>query len=99
MSQPDMQPEGVPHDGHGQGAGAGARESARGGTEGSRSGDLTGRAFPLGDWGEPAERLDELYRWVERGALNTAAWYLSDRAWKRRGARLSRVGAALGGVG
>ncbi|MEV0119209.1 SLATT domain-containing protein [Streptomyces sp. NPDC050844] len=99
MSQPDMQPEGVPHDGHGQGAGAGAQESARGGTEGSRAGDLTGRSFPLGDWGEPAARLDELYRWVERGALNTAAWYLSDRAWKRRGARFSRVGAALGGVG
>ena len=29
--------------------------------------DLTGRPFPLGDWGEPAERLDELYRWVEDG--------------------------------
>ncbi|MDI3420368.1 SLATT domain-containing protein [Streptomyces luteolus] len=60
--------------------------------------DLTGRAFPLGDWGEPAERLDELYRWVEAGALHTAAWYLADRTWKRRGARLLRLGAALGAV-
>ena len=47
-------------------------------------GDLTGKPFPLGDWGEPAERLDELYRWVETGALRTAEWYLSDRVWKRR---------------
>ncbi|MFJ5305547.1 SLATT domain-containing protein [Streptomyces sp. NPDC088350] len=61
-------------------------------------GDLAGRTFPLGDWGEPAARLDELYRWVERGALDTAAWYLTDRVWKRRGARVLRGGAALGGV-
>jgi hypothetical protein len=104
-----MQPEGVPHEGQGSGAeagaepgaesGAGARRSVPGGVDGSPGGDLTGRTFPLGDWGEPAQRLHELYRWVERGALNTAQWYLSDRAWKRRGARLSRVGAALGGLG
>lgn len=62
----------------------------------ARPGDLTGRVFPLGDWGEPAERLDELYRWVERGALETAAWYLADRVWKRRAARLLRGGAAVG---
>ncbi|MBO1333697.1 SLATT domain-containing protein [Streptomyces sp. VRA16 Mangrove soil] len=62
------------------------------------SGDLTGRTFPLGDWGEPAERLDELYRWVEQGALRTADWYLADRAWKRRGARGLRAGAAFGAV-
>nr|WP_202539493.1 SLATT domain-containing protein [Streptomyces sp. SID8379] len=62
------------------------------------TGDLTGRTFPLGDWGEPAERLDELYRWVEQGALRTQAWYLADRAWKRRGARVLRAGAALGAV-
>lgn len=43
-------------------------------------------------------RLDELYRWVERGALNTAAWYLADRVWKRRGARALRGGAAAGAV-
>ncbi|WP_217144839.1 SLATT domain-containing protein [Streptomyces sp. AC627_RSS907] len=87
MGQPEMQPEGPPHDGRG---GEGAA--------GLRPGDLTGRAFPLGDWARPAERLDELYRWVERGALETAAWYLADRVWKRRGARLLRSGAAAGAV-
>ncbi|WP_089100039.1 SLATT domain-containing protein [Streptomyces hyaluromycini] len=87
MGQPEMQPEGPPQDGRG---GEGAA--------GLRPGDLTGRAFPLGDWGEPAERLDELYRWVERGALETAAWYLADRVWKRRGARALRCGAAVGAV-
>lgn len=85
--QPEMQPEGPPQDGRG---GEGAA--------GLRPGDLTGRTLPLGDWGEPAERLDELYRWVERGALQTAAWYLSDRVWKRRGARALRGGAAAGAV-
>ncbi|MGN5379591.1 SLATT domain-containing protein [Streptomyces lasalocidi] len=79
-----MQPERPPQDGRGEGS------------AGLRPGDLTGRPFPLGDWGEPAERLDELYRWAERGALRTAAWYLRDRVWKRRGARLLRVGAAAG---
>mgnify|MGYP006170402249 CR=1 FL=1 len=87
--QPEMQPEGVPHDGDGAGAG----------TPGAAPGDLVGRSFPQGDWGEPAERLDELYRWVERGALDTAAWYLRDRTRKRLGARLLRGGAALGGAG
>jgi hypothetical protein len=84
--QPDMQPEGPPQDGRGGGA---ARRWP---------GDLTGRPFPLGDWAEPAQRLDELYRWVERGALDTAAWYLADRVWKRRGARTLRCGAAAGAV-
>ncbi|WP_424858265.1 SLATT domain-containing protein [Streptomyces sp. SAI-170] len=87
MGQPEMQPEGPPQDGAGDGAAA------------LRPGDLMGRAFPQGDWAEPAERLDELYRWVEHGALQTAAWYLSDRVWKRRGARALRTGAALGAVG
>ncbi|MFF5477272.1 SLATT domain-containing protein [Streptomyces sp. NPDC012935] len=87
MVQPEMQPDRSPQDGRG---GEGAA--------GLRPGDLTGRAFPLGDWGEPAVRLDELYRWVERGALNTAAWYLADRVWKRRGARALRGGAAFGAV-
>lgn len=64
----------------------------------AEDGDLTGRPFPLGDWGEPAERLDELYRRVEADALRTAEWYLSDRAWKRRGARILRAGAAAGAV-
>lgn len=84
--QPEMQPEGPPQDGRGEGA------------AGLRPGDLTGRTLPLGDWGEPAERLDELYRWVERGALETAAWYLADRVWKRRVARVLRGGAAAGAV-
>lgn len=64
----------------------------------ARGEDLTGRPFPLGDWGEPAERLHELYRWVEAGALRTADWYLADRVWKRRGARTLRAGTALGAV-
>ncbi|MFF5185418.1 SLATT domain-containing protein [Streptomyces sp. NPDC000345] len=81
-----MQPEGPPQDGRGEGA------------AGLRPGDLAGRALPLGDWGEPAERLEELYRWVERGALQTASWYLADRVWKRRGARVLRGGAAAGAV-
>ncbi|MFD4577145.1 SLATT domain-containing protein [Streptomyces sp. NPDC058417] len=81
-----MQPGGPPQDERGEGA------------SGLRPDDLTGRAFPLGDWGEPAERLDELYRWVERGALETASWYLADRVWKRRGARALRGGAAAGAV-
>ncbi|WP_435851248.1 SLATT domain-containing protein [Streptomyces thermolilacinus] len=64
----------------------------------ARGEDLTGRPFPLGDWGEPAERLHELYRWVEGNALRTVDWYLTDRVWKRRGARALRTGTALGGV-
>ncbi|MEU6056899.1 SLATT domain-containing protein [Streptomyces sp. NPDC047097] len=68
------------------------------GARGSRGGDLAGRPFPLGDWGEPAARLDELYRWVEQDALRTADWYLADRGWKRRGARALRAGTALGAV-
>ncbi|MEU6818854.1 SLATT domain-containing protein [Streptomyces sp. NPDC046860] len=63
-----------------------------------RPGDLVGRAMPLGDWGEPAERLDELYRWVEQGALRTADWYLADRMWRRRAARTLRAGTAAGVV-
>ncbi|MFF0744317.1 SLATT domain-containing protein [Streptomyces sp. NPDC004111] len=96
MSQPEMQPEGPParHD-----AGSGPVSGAGGGDEwGWDAEDLTGRPFPLGDWGEPAERLDELYRWVEEGALRTARWYLADRGWKRRTARALRLGAAVGVV-
>jgi hypothetical protein len=81
-----MRPEGPPQDGRGEGA------------AGLRPGDLAGRAFPLGDWGEPAQRLHELYRWAERGALQTAAWYLADRVWKRRAARALRGGAAAGAL-
>ncbi|GGQ37994.1 hypothetical protein GCM10010266_71720 [Streptomyces griseomycini] len=86
MGQPEMQPEGRPQDGRGEGA------------AGLRPGEPGGRVFPLGDWGEPAARLDELYRWVERGALDTAAWYLAERMWKRRCARVLRAGAAVGAV-
>ncbi|MEU6810387.1 SLATT domain-containing protein [Streptomyces sp. NPDC046831] len=86
MGQPESEPEGRRRDGRG------------GEAAGPRSGDLAGRPFPHGDWGEPAERLDELYRWVERGALDTVAWYLADRTWKRRGARVLRGGAAVGAV-
>jgi hypothetical protein len=55
-----------------------------------------GRAFPLGDWGEPGDRLDELYVWVEQRALFIADWYLADRSRKRLGARVLRTGASLG---
>ncbi|NUW04007.1 MULTISPECIES: SLATT domain-containing protein [unclassified Streptomyces] len=113
MSQPEMQPEGPPRKESDAGSGEnGAEHSATGvpveGRAGGRSGgragwraggrDLTGRPFPLGDWGEPAERLDELYRWVETGALDTADWYLNDRVWKRRAARALRMGTAAGVV-
>ncbi|MFD6800827.1 SLATT domain-containing protein [Streptomyces cyaneofuscatus] len=85
--------------GGGAGSGGGARAGgAWGGGSGAGGRDLTGRPFPLGDWGEPAERLDELYRWVESGALETAEWYLADRVWKRRGARALRLGTAAGVV-
>ncbi|OEU96363.1 hypothetical protein AN216_20850 [Streptomyces oceani] len=57
---------------------------------------MLGRAFPLGDWEEPAARLDELYQWVEQGALRQVDWYLADRRWKRRIARSLRAGAAVG---
>jgi hypothetical protein len=57
--------------------------------------DLRNLPFPLGDWGEPAERLEELYRWAEEGAQRTSDWYLADRVWKRRAARALRLGAAV----
>jgi SMODS and SLOG-associating 2TM effector domain 2 len=60
--------------------------------------DLSVRQFPLGDWGEPAERLEELYRWSEERALEAIEWYHRDRRWKRRGARVLRYLAALLGV-
>ncbi|MFF2524113.1 SLATT domain-containing protein [Streptomyces liangshanensis] len=59
---------------------------------------MTGGPFPLGDWGEPAERLDELYRWAESGALRTVAWYLADRVRKRRAACVLRASTAFGVV-
>ncbi|GGZ13436.1 SLATT domain-containing protein [Streptomyces poonensis] len=90
MSQPEMQPERASQEGRGDSAGL------RSG--GESGGDLTGRPFPAGDWGEPAERLEELYRWVERNALHTVTWYLADRVWKRRCAWVLRAGAALGAL-
>lgn len=86
MGQPERQPEGPPQDGRGRRA------------AGPLPGDLAGRPFPPGDWAEPAERLEELYRWVERGALETVTWYLADRTGRRRTARALRAGAALGAV-
>ncbi len=81
-----MQPERASREGQGDSAGL------------PPDGDLTGRPFPVGDWGEPAERLEDLYQWVERGALRTVAWYLADRVWKRRCAWGLRTGAALGAL-
>lgn len=99
VSQPEMQPEEAPRRyslkkgfRRGRGYAEGAFEGACGP---AGNGDLRGRPFPLGDWGEPAERLDELYRWAEARALRTADWYLRDRMWKRRGARALRCAAAL----
>ncbi|MFC8271845.1 SLATT domain-containing protein [Streptomyces sp. NPDC057271] len=89
MQPPEMQPP-QPQPGKPGRPGEPGRPAARR--------DLTGTPFPLGDWGEPAERLDELYRWVESHALSTAEWYLSDRVWKRRSARALRLGTALGVV-
>ncbi|MDI5962077.1 SLATT domain-containing protein [Streptomyces sp. SL13] len=62
-----------------------------------RAGDLAGAPFPQGDWGDPAARLAELYRWAEQDASRTAEWYLADRLWKRRLARLARA-VTLAGV-
>ncbi|MFJ4922446.1 SLATT domain-containing protein [Streptomyces sp. NPDC088725] len=107
MSQPEMQPGGPSRDGGPAHEGGTAREEGAGplsganagavyGEGGPPSGDLTGGPFPLGDWGEPAVRLDELYRWVETGALRTVGWYLAERARKRRYARVLRAATALG---
>jgi hypothetical protein len=52
----------------------------------------------VGDWGRPAERLAEVYRWSEEGALRTVDWYLRDRAGKRRAARTLRAGAVVAAV-
>ncbi|MFF4653195.1 SLATT domain-containing protein [Streptomyces sp. NPDC001380] len=95
MSQPEMQPEeenpwsGEPGE-EDQPAPATAEDGAR-----PRRADLGARQFPLGDWGEPAERLEELYRWSEERAVEAVDWYLRDRAWKRRAARSLRLVAAV----
>ncbi|MFI1204909.1 SLATT domain-containing protein [Streptomyces sp. BHT-5-2] len=105
MSQPEMQPEGPPRGEGGSDRGRGRfpdRHRPHGRPERRPAGplrgrgDLVGRAFPHGDWGEPGGRLDALYLWSEEGALRTADWYLRDRLAKRRGARALRLGAAAG---
>lgn len=73
--------------------------TAPGRTPTRRRADLSARQFPLGDWGEPAERLEELYRWSEERAVEAIDWYRRDRVWKRRWARLLRFGAAVSAVG
>ncbi|WNI16300.1 SLATT domain-containing protein [Actinacidiphila sp. ITFR-21] len=83
MSQPDMFPEEEP------------REEPQRRALRHRHEDLRALPFPLGDWGEPAERLEELYRWAETGALQTADWYLHDRLRKRHGARTLRIAASV----
>lgn len=86
MGQPDMFPEETPRE-----------EPARRALHHQHE-DLRALPFPLGDWGEPAERLEELYRWAESGAERTADWYLHDRISKRRAARSLRTAAALFGA-
>ncbi|WP_435837878.1 SLATT domain-containing protein [Streptantibioticus parmotrematis] len=81
----------------GAGAGLGAGLGAlfgRGLTRGP--GDLRGAPFPVGDWGDPAARLEELYVWAETDALRTVDWYLADRLWKRAGARAARATTIVG---
>nr|WP_257019117.1 SLATT domain-containing protein [Streptomyces sp. TLI_235] len=97
MSQPEMQPEESPW-----GKDVGEEDqppvAAAGRTPTRRRTDLSARQFPLGDWGEPAERLEELYRWSEERAVEAIDWYRKDRVWKRRWARLLRFCAAVTGV-
>nr|WP_180218418.1 SLATT domain-containing protein [Streptomyces albus] len=57
---------------------------------------MLGRGFPSGDWDEPAERLEELYQWVEQEAMRVVDWYLADRTRKRRWARALRGGVVAG---
>ncbi|MFI5528834.1 SLATT domain-containing protein [Kitasatospora sp. NPDC051853] len=92
MSQPEMQPEESPW---GKDLGEEDQPVATSSpTPTRRRTDLSARQFPLGDWGEPAERLEELYRWSEERAVEAIDWYRRDRVWKRRWARLLRFGAA-----
>lgn len=93
-----VRPGGGPEAGPEAGPATDPGTRAETGTETGTAADLTGRPFPSGDWGEPAERLDELYRWVESDALRTADWYLADRTGKRRSARALRAGTAGGAV-
>ncbi|WP_081982465.1 SLATT domain-containing protein [Streptacidiphilus albus] len=106
MSQPDMQPEespwgsdSAPEEQRSAAAAAANPSRSAAATSGTRGRDLSVRQFPLGDWGEPAERLEELYRWSEERALEAVDWYHRDRRWKRRGARVLRYLAVLLGIG
>lgn len=82
-----MFPEGAPRE-----------EPSRRALHHRRPEDLRALPFPLGDWTEPAEHLEELYRWAENGALCTADWYLSGRLPKRRAARALRLCATVCGT-
>lgn len=53
------------------------------------------RPVPPGSWQQPTERLEELYQWVEDGALTAADWYWRRRRAKRRAALLLRWGTAV----
>ncbi|MFF2940087.1 SLATT domain-containing protein [Streptomyces niveus] len=100
MSQPDMQPGGPAPDEGARGAPGSVNGSGSAG--GPRPGAVPWGAvsgvFPAGDWSEPAQRLDELYRWAEAGALRTVARYRAQRARKRLCARALRAATALGVV-
>ncbi|WP_329496398.1 SLATT domain-containing protein [Kitasatospora herbaricolor] len=95
MSQPEMQPE---ESAWGKDVGEedppATATAATGRASTRRRTDLSARQFPLGDWGEPAERLEELYRWSEERAVEAIDWYRRDRLAKRRWARLLRLGTA-----
>ncbi|BBA98243.1 hypothetical protein RVR_4363 [Actinacidiphila reveromycinica] len=87
MSQPDTFPGGPSRD-----------EPSRRARRHGHPRDLRTAPLAPGDWGEPAARLDEMYRWVEEGALRTAEWYLLGRLPKRRAARALRFGATVCGA-
>ncbi|WP_330174465.1 SLATT domain-containing protein [Streptomyces sp. NBC_01498] len=110
MSQPDMPPggpardegaRGAPESVNGSGGGVyravpGALRWGPGGTSGEPLAGAPGGVFPGGDWSEPAQRLDELYRWAEAGALRAVARCRAERVRKRRRARALRSATALG---
>lgn len=88
MSQPETQPEEAPRH----------NDDRKEVCELAGSDDLRARSFPLGGWGEPAERLDKLYHWAEAQALSTVDWYLLDRVRKRRAARALRLASVVCGA-
>jgi hypothetical protein len=79
--------------------------SRRAGSRRWRRGDLERRPLPVFDedgWTDPAERLQDLYRWATDEARRSIAWYQTDKVYKRDGSRLLRalsiVLAAAGGL-